>query len=170
MQRNQGFTLIELMIVVAIIGILSSIAISSYQTYTIRAQVTEAISLAGNAKTPITDAFMMNGEAPADREEAGMTATATDTSGNFVESVEIVNGRLDVTFGGQANQQIIGELLTLTPYETTEGAVVWRCGKAGIPQDINGDLEPMGTSGGGITTDWEDSTIDEKYLPQTCRL
>ncbi len=170
MHRNQGFTLIELMIVVAIIGILSSIAISSYQTYTIRAQVTEAISLASNAKTPITDAFMMNGEAPANRLLAGMTAAATDTTGSYVQSVEVVNGRLDVTFGGKANQTITGLLLTLTPYETIEGAVVWRCGKASIPQDINGDLSPMGTAGGGVATVWADTTVDEKYLPSTCRL
>ena len=63
-KAQAGFTLIELMIVVAIIGILASVAISSYQTYTIRAQVTEGLSMASMAKTPITDSFLETGEAP----------------------------------------------------------------------------------------------------------
>ncbi len=168
-QHSKGFTLIELMIVVAIIGILASIAISSFQTYTIRAQITEAISLAGNAKVPVTDAFLQRGEAPANRVEAGMTPNATDTTGSYVQSVNVVNGRLDVVMGGSANQAVFGQTVTLTPYETTDGAIVWRCGKAGIPQANGGNLNPMGTSGGGNTTVWADSTVDAKYLPQSCR-
>ena len=83
-RMKNGFTLIELMIVVAIMGILASLAISSYQTYTIRAQVSEALNMAAGAKTPVIDAFNNSGRPPADRSEAGMTATATDTRGAFV--------------------------------------------------------------------------------------
>jgi len=168
-RNNEGFTLIELMIVVAIIGILSSIAVGSYQTYTIRAQVSEGISLATNAKAPVTDAFLMNGEAPADRTASGMTAQPTDTQGSYVSAVDVVNGRVDITFGNRANQAIAGRILTLTPYETPEGAVVWRCGKANVPQAAGVDLNPMGTSGGGNATVWADTTVDEKYLPTSCR-
>src|SRR5690606_13761023 len=64
---QSGFTLIELMIVVAIIGILAAIAIPAYQDYTIRAQVSEGINMAAHAKTPIMDAFLQTGEAPVDR-------------------------------------------------------------------------------------------------------
>ncbi len=80
---QQGFTLIELMIVVAIIGILAAIAIPAYQDYTIRAQVSEGMTLAAAAKTAISESFSDKGVAPATRAAAGMTALA-DTSGNYV--------------------------------------------------------------------------------------
>jgi len=75
-RKDSGFTLIELMIVVAIIGILASLAISAYQTYTIRAQIAEGLNMAAGAKAPVVDAFNMNGRPPADRLETGMSAAA----------------------------------------------------------------------------------------------
>ena len=105
--RSRGFTLIELMIVVAIIGILASLAISAYQTYTIRAQVTEGLNMASGAKTPVVDAYSENGRPPADRAEAGMTPLPSDTQGNYVSGVDIINGRIEVTFGNQASSDRI---------------------------------------------------------------
>jgi len=163
--RQHGFTLIELMIVIAIIGILASVATSAYQTYIIRAQVTEGVHLAASAKTPIVDAFINDGEAPANRLESGMTPTATDTQSNYVASVDIVNGRVDITFGNLANAVIAGRILTLTPYETPELNVVWRCANAPAPVG----LSPMGTSGSGNTAVYVAATVEERYLPSTCR-
>ena len=161
----RGFTLIELMIVVAIIGILAAIAIPAYQDYTVRAQVTEGLSLAGNAKTPITDSFLDRGEAPTDRTQAGMSANATDTAGNYVQSVAVTNGRVDIVFGNRANALINGLTVTLTPYETVDLSVVWRCGFAPAP----GGLNPMGTTGGGVTAVYVAPTIPTRFLPATCR-
>jgi type IV pilus assembly protein PilA len=110
---NKGFTLIELMIVVAIIGILASLAVSAYQTYTVRAQISEGLEMASGAKVPIVDAYTNDGIAPADRTAAGMSADPTDTRGSFVSQVDIVNGRVDITFSGpRAHQAIIGKTLS----------------------------------------------------------
>ena len=163
---QKGFTLIELMIVVAIIGILAAIAIPAYQDYTIRAQVTEGLNLAGAAKAAVAESFSNTGVAPANRAAAGMTATATDTAGKYVTQVAIANGRIDVTYGDQANKTINGKVLSLTPYETPDLSVAWRCGSAAIPA---GAPNPLGTAAAGTIAAYAASTVIDKYLPKACR-
>ena len=90
-KMQQGFTLIELMIVVAIIGILAAIAIPAYQDYTIRAQVSEGMNLAAAAKAAVAEDFLNEGAAPVDRTDAGMTANAADTQGKYVSQVQVDN-------------------------------------------------------------------------------
>ncbi len=85
---QKGFTLIELMIVVAIIGILAAIAIPAYQDYTIRAQVSEGMNLAAAAKAAVAESFLNRGVAPADRVAAGMSPNAGDTRGKYVTGVD----------------------------------------------------------------------------------
>ena len=166
---QQGFTLIELMIVVAIIGILAAIAIPAYQDYTIRAQVSEGMSLAAAAKAAVAESFLNRGEAPADRTTAGLTANATDTSGKYVNDVEVVNGTISITYGLEANQQIDTLALALTPYETVDLSVVWRCGHAPAPSGAGVAL--MGTTGGGNASVYNagDTTVPDQYLPSACR-
>jgi type IV pilus assembly protein PilA len=141
MQKQQGFTLIELMIVVAIIGILAAVAIPAYQDYTIRAKVTEGLSLASAGKTAVSEYFSANGTLPINNTEAGMAAPG-DISGNSVSQVEVAtDGVITVTFSAN---QISGDTLELRP-TTTAGKIVWDC-------------NPGTTSG-----------LEGKYLPSSCR-
>ena len=167
---QQGFTLIELMIVVAIIGILAAIAIPAYQDYTIRAQVSEGMSLAAAAKAAVAEDFLNEGAAPVNRTDAGMTATATDTQGKYVASVEIANGAIIITYGNEADAQIQAESLGLTPYESGDLSVMWKCGGAPVPGT---GAQLMGFSGNVNVAVQNNGTLAaaafQQYLPSACR-
>jgi type IV pilus assembly protein PilA len=140
-QLQQGFTLIELMIVVAIIGILAAIAIPAYQDYTIRAQVSEGLSLADGAKTAVGEFFTNRGVFPSSNASAGLALKATIT-GNYVSSVGVGttdgsgNGIL-VTFSStapqKANAAINNKTIGLMP-ASTAGSITWTCVSSTIPQ------------------------------------
>ena len=156
-QLQKGFTLIELMIVVAIIGILAAIAIPAYQDYTIRAQVSEGMILAAAAKTAISETFSNSGIGPVDRAAAGMSANATDTAGKYVGGVGIANASIHITFGNDAHQNINGNVLSLIPHLSTDNSVSWQCGYATPP--INNVM------GGGVNS----TNLLTQYLPAACR-
>jgi type IV pilus assembly protein PilA len=156
--RHSGFTLIELMIVVAIIGILASIAIPAYQSYTIRAQVTEAFSLASELKGPIQEYRKERGMLPADNAAAGVPAPEK-LIGNYVTRVEVNQGAISVTFGNFVNKSIDGQIVTLQPIVvkgSPASPMSWRCGYRGVP---NG-MEPVGENR---------TNMDAKFLPVSCR-
>jgi type IV pilus assembly protein PilA len=161
-----GFTLIELMIVVAIIGILASMAIPAYQSYTIRGQVAEGLQLAAATKPPVATAFLDKGQAPANRVAAGLSANAADSSGTYVGSIDVTNGVIVITYGNSASAFVNGLTLTLTPYESRDGSVVWRCGTSAAPVGLN----LLGTSGGGNTAAYIAPSVPSQYLPSNCRL
>lgn len=146
-QVQKGFTLIELMIVVAIIGILAAVAIPAYQDYIARSQMSEAMTLASGLKTNVSEVFSQKGECP-ENETNGISA-ADDINGNYVAQVE-VGGDADDEGGctitatmkdsGVANG-IQGETLMLTLSNADKGSYKWKC----------------------------ESSADDKYLPSACQ-
>ncbi len=141
MKKQQGFTLIELMIVVAIIGILAAIAIPAYQDYTIRAQVSEGLSLAGGAKAAVSEFTMDTGRFPSDNDTAGLSAAAS-IQGKYVSSVTNTNGLLAIAYNqGDTHATLRTQTLNLSA-STNTGSVEWVC---------------------------KSSNIADKHLPAACR-
>ena len=140
---QKGFTLIELMIVVAIIAILAAIAIPAYQNYLIRSQVSEGAVLTDGAKTPVAEFYSNRGYFPKANSSAGL-ATDTSIAGKYVTQVDVDTGQkglITATFGGQANSAISGKTFVLSA-TTSAGSIAWSC---------------------------KPSTVDPKYLPSSCR-
>ncbi len=133
---QQGFTLIELMIVVAIIGILAAITIPMYLDYTIRAQIAEGLSVSSGAKTALSEFYMNSGVFPANNTQAGLEASGNIT-GKYVVSVSVAGAIITIQYGNDANAQISGQTITLTADNAAAGSVNWVCASGGVIPDKN---------------------------------
>ncbi|MGR9074303.1 MAG: pilin [Gammaproteobacteria bacterium] len=156
-KMQQGFTLIELMIVVAIIGILAAIAIPAYKDYTIRAKVSEGLNLAASAKLAVSEYYDSEGELPTTNNQAGLPADTT-INGEHTLSVTVNTNNSSATIPAglitmeyRNTAEIQNEIVTLSPV-THAGSIEWRCAARG-----------QGSS--GSTTQ-----VDNRYRPANCRV
>jgi type IV pilus assembly protein PilA len=150
MSRSKGFTLIELMIVVAIISILATVALPSYQDRVIQAQVNDAIHVAEIATRSVSELYAQRGNFP-----AGNTA-----AGTYVESLKVDNGAIHITLGKRANKNASGKTLSLRPAIVSgerKVPVAWVCGNAAPP-------EGMKVVGENLTS------LPAHHLPIDCRV
>jgi type IV pilus assembly protein PilA len=150
---SRGFTLIELMIVIAIIGILAAIAIPAYQNYTIRSQVTEGLTLADGWKTAIAEYYANTGNWPT---QINLTGTCV-SAGKYERSVTVTTGGvIQITYGNQANAKINGCTLALAPWTNANNDVLWQCGTATITTSSATAVASGATS------------VLAQYLPTSC--
>lgn len=138
--KQKGFTLIELMITVAIVGILAAVALPAYQNYTIRAQVSEGFTLSGGLQTAVAESYAQKGSFPADLAAIGVTSAP---KGKYTKSVGMANGVITVTYGAGANTKITDGTVTLTPTDDGQGNLHWKCTQ-------------------------DDSKVTKAYVPSSC--
>ncbi|ENW8287761.1 pilin [Neisseria gonorrhoeae] len=153
---QKGFTLIELMIVIAIVGILAAVALPAYQDYTARAQVSEAILLAEGQKSAVTEYYLNNGKWPENNGDAGV-ASSDKIKGKYVQKVEVAKGVVTAQMASSnVNKEIKDKRLSLWA-KRQDGSVKWFCGQPVTRDDAVTD-DTTGTN-----------AIETKHLPSTCR-
>jgi type IV pilus assembly protein PilA len=161
----RGFTLPELLAVVAVTAIVGAVGVSAYRTYTVRAEIANAIAATLTARERVAAAFKTTGLPPRNRLAAGIDPGRDPAWGDYVDDIDIVNGRIEIRFGRAADDAIAGRTLSMTPFETIDQRVVWMCGNR-LP-DVG--LKPLGFAGGAPEPVQVLTPIDARYLPPSCR-
>lgn len=156
--KARGLTLIELMIVLAIVGVLGAIAIPTYRAYSVRTQVASGLNLATAVRMRVAESFQTNGTWPDDNTAAGLGAPTT-ISDSYVESITVARGAIRISYGQVAGGDIAGTTLSLRPGLNGRNDIIWQCGYAPVPAGVV------------LVEDAADAVTDVpvKFLPADCR-
>lgn len=154
---NRGFTLLELMVVLAIIAILAAVAMPSFKSNNTRAQVVESVELLKNLKDSVGLFYQTQKKFPRHNDEAGIPKPE-HLIGNYVERIDYVMGSFNITFGNKANGVLKKKILSVRPMVVTaspESPISWVCGNSSVPE--------------GMTAVGVNSTnVENQYLPINC--
>ena len=155
---QKGFSLIELLVVVVVIGILSALAIPSYLSYITRSQVTDGLALVGQLKMKVAEYYTDNGGSmPATRAALGL-GPATDTQGKFVGSIDVDNGSLVIQYGNQVGPDLFGQFLVINAFVDLDQNISWKCGDGVAPAGLTQPAAPLAVT-----------TIPNDLLPGPCK-
>ena len=158
MKIQKGFTIIELLVVITIIGILAALAIPSYLSYVTRSQVTDGLALVGQLKTRVAEYYQDNGGVmPATRGDLGL-GLSTDTQGKFVAGIDIDNGSLVIQYGNDAGGDITGQFLVINVYTDPDNNISWICGDSVAPGLLTQPVAPLAVT-----------TVPVALLPGPCK-
>ena len=160
---ERGLTTIEVVVALAVTGLMLSLIVSAIDTYVVRGQVAESLTLAVPLQHQVALAFRESGVPPGD-DLVGAQPTG-GLGSTYLHNIEIIDGRIDLRFGGTADAALAGRVLSLTPFETADLEVVWVCGSA-VP---GVGLHPLGFSGGSRQAVQAPTSIEPRYLPRACR-
>ena len=150
---------------IAVTALIAGLGASAYKTHVVRSEIAQSVALAARAQALVAQSFKRHGEPPADRDSALLSHAQGKEDGPYVDSIDVVDGRIDLHFGSAANAAITGRTLSLTPFETADGEVFWICGNriAGV------GLHPLGFANGARQAVQVVTQIEPRYLPSTCR-
>ena len=161
----RGVTMIELAVALVVTALVGALGFSAYRTHVVRTEIARSVAAADAAEREVERAFERDREPPPDGRSAGLPSVRPQVTSNYVESLEIVDGRIDLRFGVAANPAIAGRTLSLTPFETAAQEIVWVCGNR-VPGP---GLQPLGFANGSRRAVQVLTNIQPRYLPSNCR-
>lgn len=162
-RRSSATKPAELGVVLVATGLMIGLVMTMYRTHLVRGEVAAGIAAASELIPVVTEYFHRHRAVPAGLD--ALQPLPTLLTANVVESLEVVDGRIDILFGNQADRAIAGRRLSLSPYETVPGGIVWICGNR--PPGVG--LQPLGFAGGGPRAEHRPTTVEARYLASDCR-